>query len=178
MNDQKPDFVQEVHSQWDTIDAILVETMKEGFFPMDTPRYEMPLLTPEALTSYNPDQYAMLQARMEGWKSYTDSKLAVVSGGILQCENELEDIGVMLREEIRIQCENSGEKKPPEERIKDMIKATPRYRQIKLEHQKLQQAKSLLETHLNRLGRGLALLSRNIERKKLELGMSGSRGSY
>lgn len=174
---QPPNFVEEVHNQWDTIDQVLVEIMKEGFYPLDTPRYAMPMLTTESLTHFNPEQYGILIAQYEGWKSYTDSKLSIINGGILQCENEMDDIAVTLREEIRKSCEQSGEKKPAEERIKDMIKGTPRYRQLKLDHQKLVQAKALLQVHLDRLGRGLALLSRNIEMKKIEMGLTG-RNAY
>lgn len=169
-------FVDEMHSSWDTLDEMLVTTAKEGFYQLTSPPYQMPVLTPEALTNFNSSQYAMLQAQMEGWKSYTDSRLAVIESGIFQCDNEMDDIMTMMRKQIREAAEAADEKKPSEIDIKEMIKSSPRYRQLKLEHQKLKQAKNLLQTHLERLGRGLALLSRNIEAKKLEQGNQGRRG--
>jgi hypothetical protein len=166
----------EVHSMWDTIDNVLVETMKEGFYPLDTPRYAMPILDPSVLTNFNPDQYAILYAQMEGWQSYTASKLAVIDGGLFQCENEMDDIDVAIRTQVRRDCETSGEKKPAEAAIKDMVKTNPRYRQLRLYHQQLKQTKNLLQSHFDRLGRGMRLLSRYIEVQKIEAGNTGRRG--
>lgn len=174
MND--PNFVEEIHGSWDTIDLMLVQLAKEGFYQLDSPPYQMPIMTPEALTNFNANQYQMLQAQMEGWKSYTDARLAVVESGILQCDNEMEDIFIMARKEIRDTAEAAKEKPPSDTEVKNLIKSTPRYRQLKLEQQKLKQAKNLLQSHLDRLGRGLSLLSRNIETKKLEAGNVGRRG--
>jgi len=159
---------QDVHGTWDTIDQVLIDSMKEGFYPMETPRYAMPILDPSALTSFNPDQYAILYSQMEGWQSYTSSKLAIVDGGLLQCDNEMDDIRVAIRSGVRRDCEKSGEKKPGEAVIDDMVKSNPRWRQLRLYHQQLKQSKNLLQSHFDRLGRGMRLLSRYIEVRKIE----------
>jgi len=174
MND--PNFVDEIHSSWDTLDETLVMLAKEGFHQLTSPPYQMPVLPAEALTNFNSNQYAMLQAQMEGWRSYTDSRLAVIKSGIFQCNNELADIMTMMRKQIREAAEAAGEKKPSEVDIREMIKSSPRYRQLQLENQKLETAKNVLESHYNRLGRGLNLLSRNIETKKIEQNNQGRRG--
>ena len=113
---------------------------------------------------------------MEGWKSYTGDQLAIIEGGILQCDNEMEDIVIMLRKEILDECERTKEKKPSDTSINSMIKSTPRYRQLKLRLQQLKQSQKLLQSHFDRLGRGMSMLSRYIEVKKIEEGNMGRRG--
>lgn len=167
--------IQELHLMWDTIDAVLVDAMKQGFYQLPTPPYQMPMMDPEVLVRFHPGQYAILYAQMEGWKSYTGDQLAIIDGGLLQCDNEMEDILIMLRKEILEECERLKEKKPPEATIASMIKSTPRFRQIKLRHQQLKQSQKLLQSHSDRLGRGMSMLSRYIEVKKIEEGNMGRR---
>jgi hypothetical protein len=175
MTDEEVD-VQNLHLMWDTMDDVLVDAMKQGFYPLTSPPYQMPMMSPEVLVQFHPSQYAIIYAQMEGWKSYTGDQLAIIEGGILQCDNEMEDIVIMLRKEILDECERTKEKKPPDTSINSMIKSTPRYRQLKLKLQQLKQSQKLLQSHFDRLGRGMSMLSRYIEVKKIEEGNMGRRG--
>ena len=167
---------QQMHSTWDTLEGIRIELMREGFFTLDMPRYAIPVLDPDQFTRFNPDQFTMLYLQFEAWQSYTADVLAVIAGGILQCENEMDDIDVHIKESIRNECKINKTRKPADTAIKDMVKTNPRYREVRLHHQMLKQKHGLIESQFKRLGRGLRLLSRYVEVEKLKAGANPPRG--
>lgn len=166
---------QEMHSTWDTLEAVRIELMKEGFYTLEVPRFAMPILNPSTFTNFHPEQFTLLYLQMESWQSYTSDILAVVDGGILQCENEMDDIEVHIKEGVRKQCEAEKTKKPADTTIGNMVKTDPRYRELRLYHQTLKQRKALLESQFKRLGRGMRLLSRYVEVEKLKAGTNSAR---
>lgn len=159
----------EVTDYWNTIDDVMIEVMKEGFKIMDMPAYGCPHLDPSILTNISPDKYAVITLQLESWQSYTESTMAAIRGGILECENEISDLEAAMRTGIRQEAKQTGEKKPAEDVIKDTVLCNPRRREVVHRHQMLKQKFELIESHYKKLGRELKILSRWIEMRKMEM---------
>lgn len=155
---------QEVHQQWNTLPAIEADLASKGFNALLAPSFEYPgTVTPEQLTNPNNQMYSELYARHLGWYNYTAELLAETRAYLVQVENEMDDIASRLR----IQERNKNKTRPKEDKlskedIEDAILQEPRYRDLKLDKQKHQQNKLLVEAWLEGMYRNLQVLSRQV----------------
>lgn len=160
---------QQLHAVWETLDDVMVEVMKEGFFPMERPQYAPPALDPTWLDNLTPEKYHLLTAQLSAWKSYAQSIMTTLDCGIAECDNELDQLAASIRENAR----KAPGKKPSVEAIKDLVKVNPRITELTQRKQMLQQKKKLVEPHFDRYGRDLRILSRALEMRGQELGSVG-----
>ena len=160
-------------STWDSIDAMLVETMKEGFFLPPKPDYICPVLQPQALYDSQPHDFSLLFCQFEQWQSYAAGHLAFLDGCIEQCDNEMSDIAAFIHEEAH---SLPREERPTEEVIKNKIKCHTRWRALKLYMQKLNQKRRIIEAKYTQLGRGLRIVSRYVKIKEIEFETGTRRG--
>lgn len=169
---------QQTHQVWDTMDDVLTEAMKEGFFLMEMPRFAPPSADPEELANATPDKYALKFSQAEYWQSYSQSTLAWLDGLLLQCSNEMDIIEVDTKRFIRDAANQAKEKKPAETIIMDEVKANPRWRELLLTQQRLSQKRGVIEGQYKRMGRVLKILSRFVEFRKNEMGGSEAGRRY
>lgn len=170
----------QLHDSWQTLDDILVMTIKEGFMPVDRPQYAPPVLQPEQLDNLTPEAYHLLVAQLSAWKTYSQSILATLECGIEEYDNEMEQVAAAIRAQIRKDAASRDEKKPPEDAIKDEVRINPRYNELVKTRQTLIQKKKVIETYLDRFGRELRILSRALEmrRQELETGSGEAGNNY
>lgn len=160
---------QQLHAAWETIDDVLVEAMREGFYPVERPNYAPPILDPAWLNSLTPDNYHLLTAQLSAWKSYAQSLLTMLECGIEECDNEMDTLAAAIKERER----KGPGKKPPEAAIADKVKINTRYTELRQRRQMLVQKKKLIEPHFDRYGRDLRILSRALEMRGQELATVG-----
>jgi len=166
---------QEIHSKWNTIDDALIYVLKKGLAAMTPPHIAPPLIDPHLLASASPQQYSIMYGAFEAWTSYIAEDLAELSAYLLQCENEMEQIAVHIREKIRETAEKTNTKKPSEDSIKDRVRIDPRYEELLLSHQQAKQRHIILSERREKYSRGLRLLSRNLEIRGEAAGLNGPR---
>lgn len=161
---------QQTHNVWDTLEGAVTAAAQKGFYPMDKPRYSCPELDPEELSHANSEQFAELITKFESWQSYAEGRLSELEGAINQRKNEMDiiksDIKTLIRKEA---SEGKLKKKPPEDQMDDIVKSNPRWRTLLNELQQLEQQRDIIQSHYNRMGRSLRILSRSLEMRKIEL---------
>lgn len=160
---------QNIHSQWDTIGAIEGEIAMKGFVPMDTPLYECPQITEELLTTADHDAYTAAFTQQLAWFNYASQVLAQATSHLLQYENEMEMIESRLRTTFREEISGGTRSKMTKEEMQDEINLDKRYGELKLGAQKYKQKKIQLQAYVEGIERGLRVISRQIEIRKMEM---------
>lgn len=161
------------HNKWDTFDDVELEMTMMGFPPVPMPSYTCPELTSDMLTTANSKKYTETYQQMESWFNYAANTLARMKALQLQIANEMNKIGRLVKEGAPV--DDKG-KKPSVGTLIDMVENHPRYEELKLEDQKWEQKKQILQSHVVRLEKDLKLLSRQVEIRRQENDM-GNRGS-
>lgn len=153
------------HAACESLDEVLVELMKEGFHPVTRPNYAPPILDPQWLDALTPERYYLLVAQLDAWKTYAQSLMNTIDGGIEEVDTETKLLAPAIKKSIRAQ----PGRKPSEEAIKDEVLTNPRYQELLLRRQRLVQKRKLVEPHFDRYGRNLRQLSRALELRRQEL---------
>jgi hypothetical protein len=158
---------------WETVDAVIVETMKEGFVVESRPNYTPPVLHPQWMENLTPDRYWMLVAQFSAWKSYAHNLINTLECGIVECDNEMKILAASIRRHVRQQAEAGAFKKPSEDAIKDIVITHPRMVDLEQKKQVIVQKKLLVEPHFERYSRDSRALSRFLEARRQELETAG-----
>lgn len=166
---------QQVSSFWETLDSAEEMCRQLGFMPVERPVFAPPTIEPSWLDSLTPEQYHLLNAQLSSWRTYVQSKINQLVGGIMQCDNELDHLKAEVKKSLRTTAtDHSGRaKKPSEEAIKDEMHTSPRCIEVTRRKQFYQQMKLTLEPHDERYGRDLRILSRALEMRGQELKYGG-----
>lgn len=157
------------HHQWDTSGYVLDRLKMEGFWTMETPTYELPQITPEMLTTADNTYYTTVYAQQLAWFNYATQILAKAKVEVLQTKNEMDMIESRMRKDFRDTAKNSGIKVPSEQTIQDEINLDLRYSELRLYGQKMEQYKIMLDTFAEGIERGLKVISRQVEIRKMEI---------
>lgn len=159
------------HDRWSTYEEVDAELKAKGF--NDCPRPDVldagnsfPNLTAVELTSTPNKEYTALHGRYLEWFRYTSEEFSKFRALMLQTRNEMEDIELETKRELRSQ----PGKKPTEEEISIAVGLHSRYRDLKVLLQRAEQAKLLLETKVDYLERSLRVISRQVELRKIDAG--------
>lgn len=157
-----------IHSIWDTIDKVEGEIAMKGFLPMDTPLYECPQITEDLLTTGSNEEYTQAFARQNAWFNYASQVHAQATSHLLQYENEMEMIESKLRTQFRKEISEGTRNKMSKDEMQDEINLDQRYAELKLIAQTYKQKKVQLQAYLDGIERGLRVISRQIEIRKME----------
>jgi len=163
----------DIHDEWDTFDQIELKMTQMGFDVIDKPQVSCPEITTELLTTANGHAYTEAYAAVQAWYNYAYHTMSRLDAMLIQVENERGDIDQSLRDDAqntKVTGSSGRLRAMKPEEIKGMIAGNPRYRELIMEKQLLDQQKLLLDGHLKRFGRGLKLLSRQIELRKEDRG--------
>lgn len=164
---------QQIHNKWDTADHIEAELAMQGFVQMPLPAYECPQVTEELLTTEDNTKYTTAYAQLNSWFNYSSQLLARVTTSLLQAENEMEMIESSMRVSMRERLKGAkGDDGKPlkmtAEQMQDEVNVNERYVELKLIAQMFKQRKITLAAFLDGIERGLRVISRQVEIRKME----------
>jgi uncharacterized glyoxalase superfamily metalloenzyme YdcJ len=160
---------QKTHHIWDTSGEVIERLKAEGFWTMDTPNYELPQITVETLTTADNTHYTTVYAQQLAWFNYATQILAKAKVEVLQTKNEMDLIESRMRKGFRDTAKANSIKPPSEQTIQDEINLDARYSELKLYGQKMEQYKIMLDTFAEGIERGLKVISRQVEIRKMEM---------
>lgn len=161
---------QSVHQEWTSLDEQEEKLAFEGFSPMSTPDFGCPQITEEILTTSDNKLYTTVYAQQLAWFNYASQNLSRSVAEILQVTNEMDIIEARMRKGFRERMRVGGkESKMTSEEMKDEILLNPRYTYLKLHHQQLSQYKIELAAYCDGIERGLKVISRQVEIRKMEI---------
>jgi hypothetical protein len=164
---------QMVHQEWTSLDEQEQKLAAEGFFPMDTPTFGCPQITEDVLTTADNKMYTTVYAQQLAWFNYASQNLSRSVAELLQVTNEMDIIEARMRKGFRERMRHGGkEAKMTAEEMKDEILLNPRYTYLKLHHQQLSQYKIELSAYCEGIERGLKVISRQVEIRKMEMEQS------
>lgn len=158
--------IQTTFSTADEVTQLLVETM--GYYPLQPPQYPCPVLDVSMLTTDDWKAYSLNWSMFKAWWDFYNEKLAEVSNQVLQCKNTLTMIETATKKAQR-ELASATHEKITEARLKEQVLENPEYQAALLELQRYQQAKELVEAKFESLDKSLAMLSRQIEIRRIDL---------
>jgi hypothetical protein len=167
----------DVKTKWDTFDQMELAMTQMGFPPVEKPKVIRPILTPDLLTNPDDKMYTEVYYGVKEWHNYTVNTLSRIRAAMLQIPNEKREIERRVRHNILSNLK-PGEKKPTVQQLKDAVEADPRYEELLLEKQKLEQQEFLIKSHADGLAEDLKLCSRNVEIRKQEKEFGNSQAGH
>lgn len=160
----------EVEDRWNTINRVNKKLQELGMQANEEPEISCPNVTAEALTTPDAQQYTVIYTAQLRWYNYSIRMLAGVKALKLQVDNEMSDIESERRTMFRELDEGKKDKeKMSATEMKDRINQDPHYRGLKMQAQELEQHEIHVKAWAESLERNLAVVSRQIELRKLEM---------
>jgi hypothetical protein len=156
-------------NRWDTLERVINTVGNWGLAEAETPKVDCPTVSPEMLLTPDVKQYTTMYTAFLHWFNYANKLKARIIAELLQFENEMDDIAAATRKALREQG-NILPKKLTAKDIDDEVNTTPRYRELKIRAQELEQLKAEMDARCEELERSLRVVSRNIEVRKEEMG--------
>jgi hypothetical protein len=164
---------QAVHQQWDTLEEQREKRASEGFSPMDQPDFGCPQVTEEVLTTADSKAYTATYAQQLAWFNYASQTLSRCVSELLQVDNEMDILEARMRKGFRERMKVGGkEAKMTAEEMRDEILLEPRHAYLMLRKQQLSQYKVELGAYTEGIERGLKVISRQVEIRKMEIEQS------
>ena len=161
---------QAIRAKWNTLEEIEEELAGKGLVAMERPPFEYPgAVTPDQLTTQNNQEYSTLYAQHLGWYNFVALTLARVKAMLLQINNEMDDIEVRIRKELKDQNKRlAKDERFNEKDISDSVSSDQRYKELTLEKQRFDQKKLEYDAYLDNMDRNLKVISRQVEIRRLE----------
>lgn len=162
---------QAIHNKWTTSPVVEQEVAAAGLPYDETPPCAYPgTLTAEQLTTIDPSEYTQLYSEHLGWYNYLAPIVARIKSHLLEVRNEKKEIDVHIStgERKRNTVRAKGDKLTAGE-IEDAVWMDPRYNELVIIEQKLEQQKLEFEARLDCVHRNLQVLSRQVTLKGQEL---------
>lgn len=167
-----------IHGRWTTSPLVEQAVAAAGLPYDETPPHAYPgTLTAEQLTTIDPGEYTALFTEHLAWYNYLVPIVARVKSHLLEVRNEKKDIDVHIRtEERRRNGMRAKQDKLTESEIADSVWSDPRYNDLVLAEQKLDQQKLEYEARLDCISRNLQVISRQVTLKGQELELNRLEG--
>lgn len=163
----------QVHERWNTLEEMEQQLAYEGFSPYEQPQFGCPQVTEESLTTADSKAYTGMYAQQLAWFDYSSSSLARCTAELLQVTNEMDIIEASMRKVFREKMRIGGKAaKMSAEEMKDEILLDERYSYLLYRKQQLSQYKTILGAYTENIERGLKVISRQVEIRKMELEQS------
>lgn len=164
---------EEIHETWSTYDQAKADVeMKFGMMPLKEPDFAPPTLTLKDLTESQGKDYTEKYLYVTGWYGYLGEVKARLSAQILELDNEMNQISSRMRESMRSRSTRTtrgGESKaPPAQEMEDKIRLDPRYTELGVKKQGIEQMRSMIASRIERHEYEIKLLSRQVEIKRTE----------
>lgn len=166
-----------ISSKWDTYGEAEAELSKLGFKLPAPPRGEVPAVRAGLLENVQSAEYVSKYAELVAWISFGETLRGSYEAERLQFRNALRVIGAEVRKKAKEDNDASkgsrGWKPLAPVDVQTLLLVNSDYQEMMLRDQKLTQRIELLSGHMKGVSRAVALMSRNIELKRLELETKG-----
>lgn len=160
----------QIHTHWDTMGDIEAQVAALGFTDVTKPSTgAFPNLVAEDLTTNDSKQYTDRYVEFLAWWRYASEQVATLKAGALQIENEMEDIELEVKKEMKGTPGTGRGGTHTKDDLELAVGTHARFRELKLLLQRATQAKMLMETRLEYLERSLRLISRQVEIRRLDI---------
>lgn len=172
----------DIHGKWSTYeDAKNALETEYGMVPPQEPDWAPPVLSLKDLTESTGKDYTEKYLQLTSWFGYLAEVKSRVSAQILELDNEMKQVEATMRENMRnnsTKTTRSGEtKSPPAQEMEDKIRLDPRYMELGVKKQALEQMASMLTSRINKHEYEIKLMSRQVEIKRTEFDQSNREGS-
>jgi len=127
-------------------------------------------ITPEMLSTTNPDELSRALAEQNAWLNYYSPMMATVESGLAESENIITLVEAQIRKDMLEinKTTNKGEKFSKEE-IDAEVLTNPTYQDCLLEVQKMKQYRFQIDGYINIANRNVRTVSRQISLRGQEL---------
>jgi len=172
--------VQEILTRFATLSDVEENLNKMGFPAQGKqPDFPLPEITSEVLTRYTNDQYSEVYSKLLAWFNYLVPIHADAKAALLQAQNQLDLVEAHTQKRITDQNKNKtkGEGRLTAEEVRTEVLVDPTYQTALLEVQTRKQTLIKLDAYWEIADRGLRVISRQIEVKKIEFGGSNRDGN-
>lgn len=159
-----------IQANWNTIGKIEGEIAQQGLASSGPPPFVYPgTVTPAQLTTQDNQAYSTLYAEHLGWYNFAAVTLARIRAVLLQLNNEMDDIAVHIRKDMKDQNRRSPKNEQfTEKDITDSVALDPHHRTLSLTKQEYEQKKLEYDAYLDSMDRNLKVISRQVEIRRLE----------
>lgn len=149
-----------------------------GVHDQAQPTFELPVVTVEALTTTNSNEYTSLYARQLAWYNYLTPLLANVAVRLLQAKNILDVVEAEIKEGINVENKQlpKNEKMTVSE-VNTKVTIHPSYQEALLEVQKMTQYKARIGAMAEVAERNMTVISRQVEIRRQEIEGNQREGS-
>lgn len=162
--------LEEIATKFNTLEEVEAEIASKGLTPRERPAFELPDITPELLTTPDAQQYSVFYAQHLAWRNYIMPQLASASSLLSQAKTQLKLVEQKMRADLQ-RTNNMLEKKDrlSAAEIETEIETDPTRIEILLVVQKAQQSKATLDAYFEIADKNLAVISRQVEIRKLDI---------
>jgi hypothetical protein len=160
----------EIHEQWATYDRIFEQLEKQGFKMPGQPDFPPPEIAASDLLTEDNTHFTTMYAQILSWHNYAKTAYALVRANLLQIENEMEFIAATTRKECKEfnKTVKKGEGYSSTD-IEDEITVNAVHKKLKIEAQKWEQKKLILDSIVDNLERTMRVISRQVEINRQEI---------
>jgi hypothetical protein len=138
-----------------------------GFYRLPKPAFTCPELDPKALSEASIESFGEMHARFTAWHSYAENTLAYVKSYLLGVNRQFDQLEAQLKVMYAGVINPNTKKVFSIEDRKTLMENTPRYIELLREKTKYEQMKIMADSHVERLSKTAALISRHVELRKL-----------
>ena len=162
-----------IMSKWDTYRSAEVDLAHFGFKLPPPPKGDVPAVQANLLENVQAPEYTTKYAELVAWISFGETLLGSYEAKRLQYRNALKVIGSEIKKKAKevndVDKGTRGWKPLAPADVQSLLLADPDYQDTLLKEQEIVQRIELLSGYMKGISRAVALMSRNIELKKLEI---------
>ena len=153
---------------WETSDSSYEELARLGICPFPRPKFEVPFLTAELLTTLSDREYTEKYTMVVQWQAYAITELAQTKSKIRGIQNAIKHMKPAIRTTKIAETVAAGDKKPTLQEIDDAIHLDGAYlAEVRREQQALDR-KEGIESFMQGLSKIASLFSRQVEIRRQE----------
>jgi hypothetical protein len=160
--------MEQLNNKWNTIARVDAKLAKFGITEPEEPEVKWQPVTTALLLTNNLTEYTTMYSAQLRWFNYANRLLANVKAELLGVANELKDLAVEARSNIRRNTID-GKKKLTAQEIKDLVENDPNTLELRLREQELEQMNIKLSAWVEELDESRKVVSRQIELRRIEL---------
>ena len=162
-----------ISTKWDTFPSVRKDMDSLGFREPNPPHGEVPIVKATNLENVQSREYTTKYSQLVAWLSFGENHRGTLNAERLGTRNALRILSATIRRKAKQDHAAMGKEKgwkayTPGE-LNDLVLVDVEYQKVLLRDQEISQKLEILEGYLKGISRAVALMSRNIELKKMEL---------
>lgn len=159
-----------IKKEWSTYDAVFESLEEQGFHVPSKPNFPPPEINSEDLLTDNNSHFTTMYSKVLSWHNYAKTAYAQVRANLLELQNMLE----LKSAEIRKECKEYNKTVKKGEGfsaadIEDEVLVHVTQKKLRLEAQKWEQKKLILDALVENLERTMRVISRQVEINRQEI---------